>query len=447
MAVGPEGDIYPCMRYYDYSLNHRSGYIVGNVREGIDMEKVRPFGTLMYKLQSDEECLNCDVATGCSFCQGFNYDEADTDTNFQRAKYICKMHKARVRANDYYFAKLLNTKGIKREKAPLRRKEFLFMLSDDCIGFCSCGNLYGGGKQTMKKETMIKGLSYTRTNFMKPVFLHSRTQNDYCYMKEFDEYEILHIIPACRYQEAKKYKEYILVFEGSDLYDMVLHQEKIILNIESSEISKLSGWVEQSFSIADRINLNIIGMLDDERLKLYEAQLELVKEMIVNLFKQKGKMKELNVLTDILFMEEHGNCGAGDKLLAYGLDGNIYLCPHFYKDGEHVGNIEDGVLIKNSQLYTKDFFPLCLSCDAYQCENCIYTNKKYTREVNVSPSFQCKKSHVERRVAYKLQQALDKKMGFNHILKEITYDDPYDNLNVAGKDIGYYKTEPVNYNL
>ena len=57
----------------------------------------------MYKYQSDEECLNCDIATGCTFCQGFNYDEAETNTNV-RTKYICKMHKARVRANDYYFS-------------------------------------------------------------------------------------------------------------------------------------------------------------------------------------------------------------------------------------------------------------------------------------------------------------------------------------------------------
>lgn len=65
---------------------------------------------LMYKYQCDSECLNCPIAQGCEFCQGFNYDEAVTDTNFQRAKYICKMHKARVRANNYYFAKLYHEK-------------------------------------------------------------------------------------------------------------------------------------------------------------------------------------------------------------------------------------------------------------------------------------------------------------------------------------------------
>ncbi len=53
------------------------------------MEKVRPFVLSTYRIQSDEECLNCEIATGCAFCQGFNYDEAPTPlTNFYRAKYI-----------------------------------------------------------------------------------------------------------------------------------------------------------------------------------------------------------------------------------------------------------------------------------------------------------------------------------------------------------------------
>ena len=30
MALGPTGDIYPCMRYYDYSLNNKEGLVIGN---------------------------------------------------------------------------------------------------------------------------------------------------------------------------------------------------------------------------------------------------------------------------------------------------------------------------------------------------------------------------------------------------------------------------------
>jgi uncharacterized protein len=48
------------------------------------------------------------VASGCAWCQGENYDAAATPTVYQRATAICKMHKARVRANNYYWNKLFN---------------------------------------------------------------------------------------------------------------------------------------------------------------------------------------------------------------------------------------------------------------------------------------------------------------------------------------------------
>lgn len=37
---------------------------------------------------------------------GCNYDLSDEPTIYRRATFICKMHKARVRANDYYWTKL-----------------------------------------------------------------------------------------------------------------------------------------------------------------------------------------------------------------------------------------------------------------------------------------------------------------------------------------------------
>lgn len=47
------------------------------------------------------------VATGCAWCRSsLNYDYADSSTIFQRATYLCLMHKARVRANNYFWNKL-----------------------------------------------------------------------------------------------------------------------------------------------------------------------------------------------------------------------------------------------------------------------------------------------------------------------------------------------------
>jgi len=110
LAVDAAGNFYPCVRFAGYSLCHRQPIIIGNVDEGIDPNKLRTFNTLNRCVQSPQECIDCEVASGCAWCQGANYDFAASDTIFQRATYICKMHKARVRANRYYWEKLESLK-------------------------------------------------------------------------------------------------------------------------------------------------------------------------------------------------------------------------------------------------------------------------------------------------------------------------------------------------
>jgi uncharacterized protein len=106
LAIDAQGNFYPCTRFAAYSLRSKRPIIIGNVKTGIDQNKLRPFLTLDRTTQSPQKCLDCQVASGCAWCQGENYDAADTDTIFQRSTAICEMHKARVRANNYYWHKL-----------------------------------------------------------------------------------------------------------------------------------------------------------------------------------------------------------------------------------------------------------------------------------------------------------------------------------------------------
>lgn len=106
LAIDAQGNFYPCTRFAQYSLREKEARIIGNISKGIDRNKLRPFLTLDRCTQSAQECIDCDVAEGCAWCQGENYDAADTPTIYQRATAICKMHKARVRANNYYWNKL-----------------------------------------------------------------------------------------------------------------------------------------------------------------------------------------------------------------------------------------------------------------------------------------------------------------------------------------------------
>lgn len=106
LSIDASGTFYPCTRFAQYSLREKKALTIGNIRDGIDKNRLRPFLTLDRSTQSSDECINCEVADGCAWCQGENYDAAVTNTIFQRSTAICKMHKARVRANNYYWNKL-----------------------------------------------------------------------------------------------------------------------------------------------------------------------------------------------------------------------------------------------------------------------------------------------------------------------------------------------------
>lgn len=125
LSIDAAGNFYPCTRFAAYSLRSKKPLIIGNVNEGIDKNKLRPFLTLDRTTQSRQECIDCEVASGCAWCQGENYDAAETNTIYERSTAICKMHKARVRANNYYWNKLyrkLELEGLREEYEKNKRE-------------------------------------------------------------------------------------------------------------------------------------------------------------------------------------------------------------------------------------------------------------------------------------------------------------------------------------
>ncbi len=121
LAVDSSGNFYPCNRFSQFSLRNKKARIIGNVYDGIDQNKLRPFLALNRCMQSKQECIDCEIASGCAWCQGENYDTADTSTIYQRSTAICKMHKARVRANNYYWNKLYRKLELQGEDKPIEK--------------------------------------------------------------------------------------------------------------------------------------------------------------------------------------------------------------------------------------------------------------------------------------------------------------------------------------
>ena len=432
IALGPDGSIYPCIRYKSYSLNKRKEWVIGDVDNGIDMERIRPFMVASNRYQSDLECLSCPVAQGCNHCQGFNYDEADTDTNFQRAKYICKMHKARVRANDYYFTQLFERYGIKRRWHPDRRQIY-FLLADNYISFCCYANTKKEEKVFMDNEILAQGLSFCYYNFYEAILVHPNHRLLDIDIPKMHEFSVRHIVSADVYEEAVgKYINILPVFEKDNIEIIKdIQLDNCIFNIDEQEIDKLAEYICKLIKKANRININVHHLSTDFQFDIYKEQLlDIEKELV------KNPKKEVNLVTDRHYLKEFNNCRAGERTFVLAPSGDLYTCVGLYESflEPPIGNVFEGInKHMNQHLYNVKNHPICHKCDSFQCRNCIYRNKKATLEINVSPSYQCKKSYVERYVTQKYQ--LD--MGWaGDKINDAVYSDPISNI--SGVDSSLY---------
>lgn len=110
IAVDYLGNLYPCLRFK--TLSKRPPLSIGNIfvdNGKLDYKKLLPF-YFCHNTQNTERCDTCEARKGCPNCTGFCYDE--TGSIFDRTFYMCDMHIARKKANDYYWRKMARIEGI-----------------------------------------------------------------------------------------------------------------------------------------------------------------------------------------------------------------------------------------------------------------------------------------------------------------------------------------------
>lgn len=99
------GLVLPCMRFSPVSTVGRPVYRIGDVDSGIavredDRARLEALRAITRQSQSEQQCLECPIASGCAWCTAYNYEI--TGTPDKRLTYICEMHKARVLAQCYH---------------------------------------------------------------------------------------------------------------------------------------------------------------------------------------------------------------------------------------------------------------------------------------------------------------------------------------------------------
>ena len=134
-SIDYKGDIYPCIRYMESSLNGKQKpVIIGDIFNGYNQtqeqqENIKLLSNITRRSQSTDECFNCPIAEGCAWCSGYNYEEFGTPN--KRATYTCSMHQAASLANVYLLNKLYKKLNIDRQFKMYIPKDWALNIIDE----------------------------------------------------------------------------------------------------------------------------------------------------------------------------------------------------------------------------------------------------------------------------------------------------------------------------
>jgi CXXX repeat peptide maturase len=215
-------------------------------------------------------------------------------------------------------------------------------------------------------------------------------------------------------------------------YGTSLEDKCVVLRTSKADLFERYMFLKDVLSKVSRLNIVITDVEEftDKDFDKYKQVLHTLAEHIEKLYVD-GKSPQLNLLTDRMMLKEMNNCGAGDTNITLAPNGKFYVCPAFYAENENncIGDIENGLDLKNKQLYKLKFSPMCSHCDAYQCKRCVWLNRKTTLEVNTPSHEQCVVAHLERNASRLFLHNLRRHGEYmpDKEIIEIDYLDPFNN--------------------
>ncbi len=407
LAIDSAGNLYPCTRFAKYALREKPPRIIGNVKDGINNNLLRPYYCLSRTLQSKTECIECEVASGCAWCQGENYDSSDSQTIFQRSTAICKMHKARVKANRYYWSRLdertnKNNSSVKHlipdnkctlDKTIDQPEKIIVLLSSLSTPFCLSNNL---NKENilLPLEILQKLTDMALKNGWHLLFVYPDFPLPEKYVSTIDKIPHKKIVPYNPTIEG----DAVVFCDWGNICDAKLDKTFIIVRTTLADFYQNLFLLKDVLNYVSRINF----VFTDEQYfspkdeTLYRDSLKELTNFVIENWNHSNDV-EVNILTDRLHLSEMDGCNAGWKNVTLAPNGKFYICPdYYYNDPEDIcGNIDDGLDVKNPLLYKLNHFPLCSKCGAFHCQRCVFLNRMKTLEVNIPSYEQCKKTEIE----------------------------------------------------
>ena len=297
----------------------------------------------------------------------------------------------------------------------------IILLDDTSMSFCHYEN-NKSVHRLMSIETLRQGIRFGMMENLMIQFVYPDYELPQEYAEVIESIDHSKIKPICSGAD-------VVVLDGiSD----VATDAPVVLRISKKDLVSHVDALIEMMDKTSRLNIVLtdVETFSDVDFAAYKSVLERLSKKIEQMYIA-GKSPQLNVLTDRMMLKKMNNCGAGDNTITLAPNGKFYVCPGFYYDDEsdNIGDLENGLGIKNKQLYQLDHAPICSHCDAYQCKRCIWLNRKTTLEVNTPSREQCVLAHIERNASRDLLHNIRKHGTFlpeQEDIKEIDYLDPFD---------------------
>ena len=313
----------------------------------------------------------------------------------------------------------------------------VILLDDTSVSFCHYQNKKNR-RRLMPLETLKSAIVYAMKENMSIQFVYP----DYPLLPNYEEIidstDHIKIKPAKVADDAD-----VVVFnsitEAKGFVDYSIDEVSYVIRTKRCDLFAEIDDIIPLLRKIRRLNIVItdVESFTEDDFKTYSKTLQILSKSIEALYIE-GSTIQLNLLTDRMMLNKMNNCGAGDASITLAPNGKFYVCPAFYvvKENDEIGNLntpigdlENGLDIKNSQLYKLDHAPLCRHCDAYQCKRCVWLNRKTTFEVNTPSHEQCVMAHLERNASRELLNSIRQHGTFlpdQEEIQEITYLDPFD---------------------
>ena len=307
----------------------------------------------------------------------------------------------------------------------------IILLDDTSTSFCH----YENSKTELRLipiETLRQGIRFGMMENLMIQFVYPDYELPQEYKNVIETIDHSKIVSSHCMDDALKTEADVIVFnDWTELPAGTFEDEKsYVLRTTRQKFFDRYNLLKNVLGKAVRLNIVLtdVELFREEDFTKYKQCLSHLSDDMVDLYKE-GKSPQLNILTDRLMLDKMNNCNAGWESITLAPNGKLYVCPAFYYENDFsIGSLDDGLDIKNPQLYKLGYAPICRHCDAYQCRRCIWLNKKTTLEVNTPSHEQCVVAHLERNASRELLRGGRELGEFvpEREIKEIDYLDPFE---------------------